>query len=136
MDPVFWFMVLALLYALLRWANTGIVVEYDMEKVQWFVKEPPWPGFPASAKGAGLLPFAVALAAALVVLGVRDGLGTKGRVVFGVVGGMVSDASAAVLAAANLIRNCAGVFGLVAVCAICAGPFAVLSVRTLFTVVS
>lgn len=89
-DPVFWFMVLALLYALLRWANTGIVVEYDVEKVQWFVKEPPWPGFPASAKGAGLLPFAVALASALVVLGVRDGLGTKGRVVFGVVGGMVS----------------------------------------------
>ena len=48
-----------------------------------------------------------------------------------VVGGMVSDASAAVLAAANLIRSCAGVFGLVAVCAICVGPFALLSVRTL-----
>ncbi len=103
-DPVFWFMVLAILYALLRWANTGIALEYDVEKVRWFVKEPPWPGFPASAKGAGMLPFAVTLAAAIVTLGVKDGLGTHGRVVFGVVGGMVS-----------------GLGGLVAIISACAG---------------
>ena len=48
-----------------------------------------------------------------------------------VVGGMVSDASAAVLAAANVVRSCTGAFGLVAVCAMCVGPFAVLSVRTI-----
>ena len=47
-----------------------------------------------------------------------------------VVGGMISDASAAVLSAAGVVRSCSGAFGLVAVCAICAGPFAVLSVRT------
>ena len=47
-----------------------------------------------------------------------------------VVGGMISDASAAVLSAAAVVRSCTGVFGLIAVCAICAGPFAVLSVKT------
>ena len=46
-----------------------------------------------------------------------------------VVGGMISDASAAILSAAALVRSCTGVFGLIAVCAICAGPFAVLTVK-------
>ena len=47
-----------------------------------------------------------------------------------VVGGMISDASAAVLSAAAVVRSCTGVFGLVAVCAICVGPFAVLTVKS------
>lgn len=46
-----------------------------------------------------------------------------------VVGGMLSDASSAVLSAASVVLGCTGVFGLVAVCVICAGPFAVLSVK-------
>lgn len=46
-----------------------------------------------------------------------------------VVGGIISDASGAVLSAASVIKNSAGVFGLIVVCALCAGPFAVLSVR-------
>lgn len=48
-----------------------------------------------------------------------------------VVGGIISDASGAVLSAASVIKNSAGVFGLIAVCALCAGPFALLSVRML-----
>ena len=48
-----------------------------------------------------------------------------------VVGGIISDASGAVLSAASVIKNSAGVFGLIAVCAMCAGPFALLSVRML-----
>ena len=48
-----------------------------------------------------------------------------------VVGGMISDASGAVLAAAGVIRSCAGAFGLITVCVLCAGPFAVLSVKML-----
>ena len=48
-----------------------------------------------------------------------------------VVGGMMSDASGAVLAAAGVIRSCAGAFGLITVCILCAGPFAVLSVKML-----
>ncbi len=48
-----------------------------------------------------------------------------------VVGGIVSDAASSVLSAATLIKNSAGAFALVAVCALCAGPFAALSVRLL-----
>lgn len=40
-----------------------------------------------------------------------------------VVGGILSDASEAVLVGADLVRTGAGVYGLLAVCAICAGPF-------------
>ena len=46
-----------------------------------------------------------------------------------VVGGLLSDASAAVLSAAGAVLSCAGAFGLIAVCAMCIGPFAVLSVK-------
>lgn len=48
-----------------------------------------------------------------------------------VVGGIISDAASVVLASASLIKNSAGVFSLIAVCAMCAGPFAVLSVKML-----
>ncbi len=48
-----------------------------------------------------------------------------------VVGGIISDAASAVLASASLIKNSAGVFSLIAVCVMCAGPFAVLSVKML-----
>ena len=46
-----------------------------------------------------------------------------------VVGGLLADASKAVLSAASVMLSCTGVFGLIAVCTICAGPIAVLSVK-------
>lgn len=50
-----------------------------------------------------------------------------------VVGGIMSDAASTVLAAAAMIRNSAGIFSLIAVGAMCIGPFALLSVKmTLF----
>lgn len=48
-----------------------------------------------------------------------------------VVGGIVSDAASAVLSSAALIRNTAGAVGMVAVCALCVGPFAALLVKSL-----
>ena len=50
---------------------------------------------------------------------------------FPVVGGILSDAAGAVLSAASVIRNTAGAFSLVAVCALSLGPFIVLSVKWL-----
>lgn len=47
-----------------------------------------------------------------------------------VVGGILSDAAGVVLSAASIIKNSAGAFCLVAVCALCIGPFALLSVKT------
>ena len=48
-----------------------------------------------------------------------------------VIGGMVADASAAVLSAAGIVKSCTGVFGLIAVAAISVAPFAVMGVKTL-----
>lgn len=48
-----------------------------------------------------------------------------------VVGGVISDASAAILSAAGIIRTCAGSFGLAAVCVICLAPFCGLMLRLL-----
>ena len=48
-----------------------------------------------------------------------------------VVGGMISDASAMILSAAGVVKNCAGVYGLIAVASMCVGPFALLSVKML-----
>ena len=48
-----------------------------------------------------------------------------------VVGKILSDAASSVLAAASLVRNAAGAFGLVAVCALCVAPFAAFGVRKL-----
>lgn len=48
-----------------------------------------------------------------------------------VVGGIVSDAASAVLSSAALIRNTAGAVGMIAVCALCAGPFAALLAKSL-----
>ena len=48
-----------------------------------------------------------------------------------VVGGILSDSAATMLSAAAVIKNTAGVFCLIAVCAICAGPFALLLVKML-----
>ena len=48
-----------------------------------------------------------------------------------VVGRILSDSASSILAASAVIKNSAGVFCLIAVCAICAGPFAVLAVKVL-----
>ncbi len=48
-----------------------------------------------------------------------------------VVGGIVSDSASTMLAAASMIKNSAGVFCLVAVCVLCCGSFALLSVKML-----
>ena len=46
-----------------------------------------------------------------------------------VVGKILSDAASSVLSAAAVVRNTAGAFGLVAVCALCSAPFAAFGVR-------
>ena len=48
-----------------------------------------------------------------------------------VVGGIISDAASTVLSAAQMIRNSAGALSLIAVAALCAGPFVTLSVKIL-----
>lgn len=48
-----------------------------------------------------------------------------------VVGGILSDASATVLSAAEMVKNSAGIFGLISVCVLCAGPCILLIIKYL-----
>jgi len=48
-----------------------------------------------------------------------------------VVGGILSDSSEAILVSAGLIKNAAGVYGILAVLAVCAGPFLQIGIHYL-----
>jgi len=48
-----------------------------------------------------------------------------------VVGGIMSDASAVVLASASVIKNAAGVFALIGISAVCLAPFVAIGVKML-----
>ena len=56
-DPFAWFMLVAVLFALIRWLNSGVALSYDPEKTLWLVKEPAMSIMPASSGAAGFLPF-------------------------------------------------------------------------------
>ena len=103
-DPFFWFLLIVLVYALVRWLNSGIATIYNPEQGEWLVRNPPWAGFPGSTAAGGFLPWCTALATTLVVLGLRNAVGASARVTFGVVGAFV-----------------AGLGGLVAASCACAG---------------
>lgn len=90
LDPFFWFFVVVIAYAFVRWLNAGIVVGYDAEHSAWLVRDPVWPGFPASTKECGFLPFCVALATGIVVIGLRNAIGPSARIAFGVVGAFLA----------------------------------------------
>ena len=89
-DPFVWFMVLAVLFSLIRWLNSGLVLFYDAEKTLWSVKEPVMSMMPASSGDAGFLPFAVSIVLATVIAGVRHALGRNARIWFGVATGSVA----------------------------------------------
>lgn len=48
-----------------------------------------------------------------------------------VVGGIISDAASAVVAGAEMLRNTVGVFGMLALLAVCVSPFAVMAINCL-----
>ena len=76
---------------------------------------------------AGLSGVAAGSADALAVKAARSVLSAA----LPVVGGILSDSAATLLSAAGLIRSTAGIFSLLAVLVLCAGPFVFLSVKML-----
>ena len=89
-DPFAWFMLVAVLFALIRWLNSGVALSYDPEKTLWLVKEPAMSIMPASSGAAGFLPFAITVVLATVIVGVRHALGRNARIWFGVATGAFS----------------------------------------------
>ncbi len=89
-DPFFWFLLVALSFALFRLFNSGIALRYDPEQAVWLVGASSLGGGPASVPGAGALPAAVLTAVIVVAMGLRHGVGLKARAAFGVMGSLVA----------------------------------------------
>jgi len=81
-DPLFWFLLLAVVLAGVRALNDGVKMAYDAETFKWFLREPPLVFLPGAVPGAGRLPFAATVALTVVVLGCRHALGKSARVAF------------------------------------------------------
>ncbi len=81
-DPVTWVMALMALLAALRWINSGIAMAFDVESMQWHLSEPLFSALPGAAAGRGKYEFAMTLAAAAVLAGIRQSLGKQARLAF------------------------------------------------------
>lgn len=89
-DPFFWFLLVAVLFALFRMLNAGIALKYDPEQVIWTVGKSKFGGGPAAAGEAGVLPFSVGIALLVLAMGIRHGIGLMARIVFGLSGALFS----------------------------------------------
>jgi len=88
-DPLFWFFLVAIAFAAVRWLNAGIALRYDTELAVWNVTPPAVEVFPASAGDAGFVPFAVVVGVSILSLGLLHGLGLLARISFGLVAGFL-----------------------------------------------
>ena len=86
-DVAFWFFICAIIVAAIRYMNSDVKLDYVHD--EWIIREPSSPGLPASFGSAGLLPLAVLTGVAVVVLGVRHGIGLTGRISFGLTSSFV-----------------------------------------------
>ena len=93
-DPIAWFFFIVVVFALVRWLNSGVAMVYDAENSIWSVRSPALALLPASAGSAGFWPFAAAVAMATCVTGVRHALGRNARIWFGLAAGAVSSTGA------------------------------------------
>lgn len=78
-DPLFWALVVVVGVCGIRACNDGIALSYDSEKGAWFMSDAAIPFLPGAVSGSGLLPFAAALSASVVIVGCRHALGRAGR---------------------------------------------------------
>lgn len=86
-DIVFWFFLVVIAVAFMRYLNADIALKYvDGE---WRVNLPSLPSLPASVGKAGLLPLAVTVAIAVLLQGIRHGIGLTGRISFGLTASFV-----------------------------------------------
>ena len=89
-DPLVWFLLVAILYAFVRWLNNGVRLAFDAETSIWAVKEATLPFLPASTANEGLFPMALVISMGVVVIGVKHALGRNARLWFGIAAGAIS----------------------------------------------
>jgi stage III sporulation protein AE len=125
-------LILPVIYAFLAVSVTNSIFENTMLKTM--IRLTKWCAITAMSLMTSL--FCVYISLSGVISGSADALAVKTTktvisTALPVVGGILSDSAAAMLSAAGLIKNSAGVFCLVAVCVLCAGSFVLLSVKML-----
>ena len=74
-DPLSWLMVVLILGTGFRALNAGIGLAYDAEAAKWHVSSAFLPVYPGVVGTSGYLPFAAAVALAVVLQGARHALG-------------------------------------------------------------
>ena len=81
-DPIFWLLLVIVVFSGCRALNTGIALGYDAEAAVWRVQDPTFPILPGVLGGAGYLPFATAVAFLVLMLACRHSLGRSARQLF------------------------------------------------------
>ena len=88
-DPLFWFFLLVIVFAGVRWLNGDVCLRYNSEESIWFVSEPKMALLPASVGESGFLPFSVAVGIGILSLGILHGIGLSARISFGLTTGFL-----------------------------------------------
>ena len=111
-DPLFWLLLVIVLYAAVRWANGGVALTYDAEFSTWSISDPRFPILPGSADAAGYPEFAASVALLVVVQGCRHALGKSARMAFLLLSSAMAGAVAAVMSV-MLVDDCPAVLAAV-----------------------
>lgn len=94
-DPLFWVLLVAVVFCGLRALNSGVKIVYDAEISKWFVASPAFTLLPASSGDAGFLPFAGSLATMVLIIACRHALGRSARQAYFLVASAMAGAAAA-----------------------------------------
>ena len=81
-DPLFWILLVLVVFSGFRALNTGIALNYDAEASVWYVSAQSFPLLPGAVAGSGFLPFAVAVAFLVLLQACRHSLGRSARHLF------------------------------------------------------
>ena len=105
LDPLFWFSIVLVLIAAVRWLNGGIGMVYDAEKSVWSLSEARIPFLPGATDDSGYLPFAAVVGVAVLIQAGRHALGKSARVCFLFVAALLSGLAAVVAGLACVFEN-------------------------------
>ena len=79
-DPLFWCFLVLIVFAYVRYLNSGIAMAYDPERSSWYIREPVLKYMPASVGDDGFLPFATVVSLTVLSIGLRHALGKGARI--------------------------------------------------------
>ena len=104
-DPLFWFSLVLVLAAGIRWLNGGIGMSYDAEKAVWSLSGATFPFLPGCVDGSGYLPFASVVGVVVLMQAGRHALGKSARVCFLFVAALLAGIAAVVAGLACVFEN-------------------------------